>query len=63
MPLPLVFAAGALLGAASTKKTKKDFQAVKGRKKKNGTTGKAYIRNKPKKKSSPRFTGSTVGTC
>jgi hypothetical protein len=51
MPLPLAFVAGALLGA-STRKTKKDFQAVKGRKKKNGTTGKAYIRKKPKKMSS-----------
>jgi hypothetical protein len=47
--LPL--ALGALLGAAATKKGKKDFQAVKGRKKKDGTTGKAYVRKKAKKES------------
>jgi hypothetical protein len=46
MPLPLLpLALGALFGAA-TKKGKKDFQAVKGRKKKDGTTGKAYIRKR-----------------
>lgn len=48
MPIPLVpLAIGALLGSAGNK-SKKDFQAVKGRKKKDGTTGKAYIRKKPK---------------
>src|SRR5438132_615042 len=35
----------AMLGAAS-RKGKEDYQAVKGRKKKDGTTGKAYIRKK-----------------
>ena len=57
MPLPLIpLAIGALLGKAATKKTgKKDLQAVKGRKKKDGTTGKAYIRTKPKKKSDSWF--------
>jgi hypothetical protein len=49
MPLPLIsLAIGALLGGAGSK-GKKDFQAVKGRKKKDGTTGKAYIRKKAKK--------------
>jgi hypothetical protein len=52
MPIPLVpLAIGALFGAAASKKDKKDFQAVKGRKKKDGTTGKAYVRKKAKKKS------------
>jgi hypothetical protein len=46
MPLPLVLALGALFGSAATKKGKKDFQAVKGRKKKDGTTSKAYIRKR-----------------
>jgi hypothetical protein len=47
MPIPLVpLALGALFGSAASKKDKKDFQAVKGRKKKDGTTGKAYVRNK-----------------
>jgi hypothetical protein len=49
MPLPLIpMAIAALLGGAATKKGKKDFQAVKGRKKKDGTTGKAYIRKRAK---------------
>jgi hypothetical protein len=52
MPLPLIpLAFSALLGGAATKKDKKDFQAVKGRKKKDGTTSKAYVRKKPKRKS------------
>lgn len=56
MPLPLIpLAIGALVGGAATKKDKKDFQAVKGRKKKDGTTGKAYVRKKPKKKSDSWF--------
>jgi hypothetical protein len=50
MPLPLIpLSIGALLGGAATKKGKGDFQAVKGRRKKDGTTGKAYIRKKAKK--------------
>jgi hypothetical protein len=49
MPLPLIpIALGALFGAAA-KKGKDDFQAVKGRKKKDGTTGKAFIRKKKSK--------------
>jgi hypothetical protein len=50
MPLPLIpLALGALLGKAATrKKGKEQFQAVKGRRRKDGTTGKAYIRKKPK---------------
>lgn len=49
MPIPLLpLAIGALLGGAATKKGEKDFQAVRGRKKKDGTTGKAYIRKKAK---------------
>lgn len=49
MPLPLVaLAVGALFGK-STNKSKSDFQAVKGRKKKDGTRGKAYIRKKPRR--------------
>ena len=55
MPLPIVpIALGALLGSAGNK-SKKDFQAVKGRKKKDGTTGKAYVRKKAKKKSDSWF--------
>jgi hypothetical protein len=47
MPLPLVpIALGALFGSAASKKERKDFQAVKGRTKKDGTTGKAYVRRK-----------------
>ena len=45
MPIPVVLALGALFGRA-TKKGKSDFQAVSGRKKKDGTTGKAYLRKK-----------------
>ena len=46
MPIPLIpIAIGALLGSAGNKK-KEDFQAVKGRKRKDGTTGKAYVRKK-----------------
>ena len=49
MPIPLVpLAIAALFGSAASKKGKKDFQAVKGRKKKDGTTGKAYIRKRAK---------------
>ena len=56
MPIPLVpLALGALFGAAANKKEKKDYQAVKGRKKKDGTTGKAYVRKKAKKKSDSWF--------
>jgi len=52
MPIPLIpIAIGALWGSAGNKK-KDDFQAVKGRKKKDGTTGKAYVRKKAKKKKS-----------
>jgi hypothetical protein len=50
MPIPLIpLAIGALLGGAAAKQGKEEFQAVKGRKKKDGTTGKAYIRKKAKK--------------
>jgi hypothetical protein len=50
MPIPLIpLAISALFGAAANNKGKKDFQAVKGRKKKDGTIGKAYIRKKAKK--------------
>ncbi len=43
MPIPLIpLALGALFGATANKKGKEQFQAVKGRKKKDGTTGKAY---------------------
>jgi len=46
VPIPLVpLAIGALFGAAS-KKGKEDYQAVKGRKKKDGTTGRAYMRKR-----------------
>jgi hypothetical protein len=46
MPLPLLIGA-ALLGSAATKqKDRNDFQAVRGRKKKDGTTGKTYVRKK-----------------
>jgi len=49
MPIPIIaMGIAALLGGAATQKTKKDFQAVKGRKKKDGTTGKAFIRKKSK---------------
>jgi hypothetical protein len=50
MPLPLLpLAIGALFGNASKKKEgKEQFQAVKGRKKKDGSTGKAFIRKKAK---------------
>jgi hypothetical protein len=50
MPLPLIpLAIGALFGKAATKKQgKEQFQAVKGRKHKDGTIGKAYIRKKAK---------------
>jgi hypothetical protein len=50
MPFHLLpLALGALAGRAGNKK-KQDFQAVKGRKRKDGTTGKAYVRRKAKKK-------------
>jgi hypothetical protein len=50
MPLPLIpLALGALMGKASTKKEgKEQYQAVKGKKHKDGTTGKAFIRRRPK---------------
>ena len=52
MPIPIVpFALGALLGKAGSK-SKDDFQAVKGRKKRDGTRGKAYVRKKAKKRKS-----------
>lgn len=47
MPILIPLAIGALFG--KTKGAKKDdFQAVKGRKKKDGTTGKPYVRKKRK---------------
>jgi hypothetical protein len=47
MPLPIVpIAIGAFLIAAAAG-SKSRFQAVKGRKRKDGTVGKAYIRKKP----------------
>jgi hypothetical protein len=48
MPLPLIpLAIGALMGKTATKKEgKEQFQAVKGRKHKDGTTGKPHIRKK-----------------
>jgi hypothetical protein len=50
MPIPLIpLAIAALFGSAATKKGKEDFQAVKGRKKKDGTTGKAHIRKRAKR--------------
>jgi hypothetical protein len=51
MPIPLIpLAIGALMGSAATeKKGKEQFQAVKGRKHKDGTTGKAFIRKKAKR--------------
>lgn len=60
MPLPLVsLALGALLGSSTKKKAgKEQFQAVKGRKKKDGTTGKAYIRKKAKAKSKSKSDSS-----
>lgn len=52
MPIPLIpLAIGALFGSAAKKKEGKErFQAVKGRKRKDGTTGKAYIRKRAKYK-------------
>lgn len=56
MPLPLLpLAIDAIFGSAASKKDKKDFQAVKGRKKKDGSTGKAYVRKKAKRKSDSWF--------
>jgi hypothetical protein len=52
MPLFIPAAIGALFGSAATKKKKSDkadFVAVKGRKKKDGTTGDPHIRRKKKK--------------
>jgi hypothetical protein len=49
MPVPIIaMAIGALLGKDTSKKDKNEFQAVKGRKKKDGTVGKAFIRKKAK---------------
>jgi hypothetical protein len=52
MPIPLLpLAIGALFGNAAKKKEgKEQFQAVKGRKRKDGTTGKAYVRKRAKSK-------------
>ena len=51
MPIPPIpLAIGALLGGTAVKKGKDQFQAVKGRKHKDGTTGKAFIRKKAKRK-------------
>jgi hypothetical protein len=47
MPIPVLLAIGTLLGRAS-KEGKEDFQAINGRKKKDGTTGKAYLKKKSK---------------
>ena len=50
MPIPLIgIAIGALVGKSSNK-TKDDFQAVRGPKRKDGTQGKPYIRGRAKKK-------------
>ena len=58
----LPIAIGALLGKTTNKKAgKEQFQAVKGRKKKDGTTGKAYIRKKAKR-NSVRTLASVGGT-
>jgi len=50
MPIPLIsLAIGALLGNTGKKKAdKSQFVAVKGRKRKDGSLGKATIRRKPK---------------
>jgi hypothetical protein len=49
MPAPLIpLVLGALFG--SKKEGKEQFVAVKGRKRKDGSTGKASIRRKPKAK-------------
>jgi hypothetical protein len=51
MPLPLIpLAIGALFGAARKKQGKEQFQAVKGRKRKDGTTGPPHIRKKARSK-------------
>jgi hypothetical protein len=52
MPLPIIpLVLGALIGGAAAKSdAKSGLQAVKGRKKKDGTTGKPYIRKKPTRK-------------
>lgn len=52
MPLPLIpIAIGALFGRATKKKQgKEQFQAVRGRKRNDGTTGKPYIRKKANSK-------------
>jgi hypothetical protein len=51
MPVPIIpIVVGALLGKDSGKSDKNDFQAVKGRKKKDGTVGKPFIRKKAKSK-------------
>jgi hypothetical protein len=50
MPIPLIpLAIAALFGSAATKKGKEDFQAVKGKKKKDGTTGKPHVRKRAKR--------------
>ena len=50
MPFFIPVAIGALLGASTKKKSdKKDFVAVKGRQKKDGTMSGPHIRRKKKK--------------
>jgi hypothetical protein len=49
MPLPLIGYALTALVTKSTNKNKDDFQAVKGRKKSDGSPGKPYVRKKRKK--------------
>lgn len=51
----LPIAIGTLFGTAANKKEKRDFQAVKGRKKKDGTTSKAYVRKNANKRSDSWF--------
>jgi hypothetical protein len=52
MPLPLIaLGVAALAGRATSKKEgKEQFVAVKGKKHKDGTVGKAYIKRKSKSK-------------
>jgi len=54
MPGPLIpLVLGILVGKSAKKskaQEKEQFQAVKGRKRKDGTIGKAYVRTKPKAK-------------
>ena len=54
VPGPLIPLVLGILAGKSANKTKAEekeqFQAVKGRKRKDGTIGKAYVRTKPKAK-------------